>query len=272
MSDQDHGLTPPGPPAPDQPSNQPFNQPFNQPNSNPYGQPAAPAYGAPLHPAPPPQRRDAGLGWTAFGLAFVLCVPLLPLVGAVLAILTLARRRFRPRWVAVLALVVGLLATELQAAAVPSFIDGVQEGLKDSVDDEAEDARRSGDSGEVSTLALKLGDCFDSAQLKGAGTETVITETVILVPCARKHDLEIFASYTLRGDDFPGQAAIDREGAKCVAAFQKFVGVAYDDSVFEFIYTFPTKRSWRILDDREVQCAIGHPKQKVTGSLRNRRR
>ena len=91
---------------------------------------------------PPPPPTDKGLGWTAFGLSVPFCFPFLPLVGLVLAIITLARRRFRPRWVAVVAILAGLAGTAGQVVLVTNddFWAGVRDGMDDSLDDQAEDA------------------------------------------------------------------------------------------------------------------------------------
>lgn len=271
MSTSDGGLTPPGPPQPTEPGVEPPAPPPPAPHG--WG---APPYAGP--PAPSPSQ-DTGLGWTAFGLGVTFCVPCLPLVGAVLAIVTLARRRFQPRWLAVLTLVVGIGATALQVAAIPPFLDGFREGMKESAEQDAADPDADPpeptDPAQVSVQSLKVGNCFDSQQLTGVEAqdeeETLITDTVTLVPCTRKHDLEVYASFAVPGKDFPGQTVIDRRAAKCYGAFEKFVGTAYDDSVFEFIYTYPTRSSWRI-GSHEVRCAVGHPDHKVTGTLRDRRR
>lgn len=238
------------------------------------GYPPMPSYGGTSGPAPmPPPGTDKGLGWTGFGLALAFCVPCLPIAGVVIAIVALARRRFRPRWVAVAALVLGLGATALQAAAVPSLVDGFREGINDSIERDTDDARRSGEPREVSLLKLQVGDCFNSPELKGIkGDETVMAETVTLLPCKDKHDLEVYAVLPMRDGDYPGQTAIDRRAGACFPAFKRFVGKSYAQSRFEVFYTFPTEQSWDLLGDRNVTCTAGHPKQKVAGTLKNRRR
>ena len=251
------------------------------PSSPPPGY-SPPGYSPPGYPPPvpaggyapvPTAGTDKGLGWTGFGLALAFCVPCVPIAGVIVAIVTLARRRFRPRWVAVAALVLGLGSTVLQAAAVPSFIDGLRDGINDSLEEDAEDARRAGEPREVSLLKLKVGDCFDSPELKGIeGDETVMAETVTLLPCKDEHDLEVYAVLPMGEGDYPGQDAIDRRAGGCFPAFRRFVGKPYAQSRFEVYYTFPTKQSWDLLGDRNVTCAAGHPKQKVAGTLRNRRR
>ncbi|TNM42763.1 DUF2029 domain-containing protein [Nocardioides albidus] len=235
-----------------------------------------PSYTSVAGVRPPPTRApetDKGLGWTGVGMALTVCVPLLPLAGAVIAIVTLARRRFRPRWAAVAALIVGVGATILQVAAVPSVVDGLREGVNDSIEEDTERARDSGEPREVSVLKLQTGDCFDSAVLRGlSGAEEVETQTVTLLPCERKHDLEVYRIFEMSGDDFPGQAAIDRQAQRCIKAFERFVGKPYGTSRFEVYYTYPKERSWQLLGDRNVTCLAGHPRKKVAGTLEGRRR
>jgi len=234
--------------------------------------PTNPYLGAP-RPAPAPST-DKGLGWTAFGLALALCFPLLPLAGAVLAVVALARRRFRPTWVAVLALLAGLAGTALQVAVVasPDFWDGIRDGVNESLEDETEDARRSGEPTEVNPFKLRKGDCINDAALKGIGDEQIRTETVTLLPCRAKHDLEVYATLHVPGRKFPGQPAIDRTARGCFPAFKAYVGKAYPDSELEIFYYFPTEGSWRLLGDKTVTCVVGHPKHQVRGTLKGAKR
>ncbi|WP_418058277.1 hypothetical protein [Pimelobacter simplex] len=235
-----------------------------------YGGPP-PAYGGPPTALPP--GNDKGLGWTGFALALVVCVPCLPIVGLVIAIVALARRRFQPRWVAALTVVLGLAATGLQVAMVPPILDGIRDGVNDSIDASTEEARRSGEPSEVPTLKLRAGDCFNDPNLRRADPdEQVESGTVTLLPCTRKHDLEIYATLRVPGGKFPGQAAIERRTTECIKRFRKFVGVPYPDSQFEVYYYYPTKLSWRLFDDHAIQCAVGHPERRVTGTLRDRKR
>lgn len=259
-------LTPPGPP---------------QDGAPPPPPPPPPGFAArnPYAPVPPPStgraQGDSALGWTAFGLAVVCCIPVLPLAAAVLAIITLVRGRFRPRWLAVVTLVLGLVGTGLQFALVASdgFWEGFRDGINDSLEEEAQDARDSGEPTEIVPAKLENGDCFNSPDLKSAGVdEEVYTDTVTLLPCADRHDLEVYATYEMPEGDYPGQAAVDREARRCFPAFQDFVGVPYGSSELEVFYYFPTSRSWNLLGDRTVTCAVGHPKHPVRGSLEGSKR
>jgi hypothetical protein len=245
---------PPGPPAP----------PSGQPYSMTGGFPPAPPHGG------SDPRRDGGLAWTGFALALVVCVPLLPLVGAVLGLVTLIRGR-APRWIGVVALVVGLLATAGQAlvvAGLGSFVEGIEE----AADREADDAREGGDPAEVRTLDLEQGDCLDDPALAGAETEATESETVTLTSCASPHGFEVYAVLQVSGDDYPGEAAIDTEAEGCFPRFLDFVGTAYAESDLEVYYYFPTERSWDLLGDRSILCLVTDPAGAVTGSLEGARR
>lgn len=234
----------------------------------------SPSFASPA-PVAQPARTDAGLGWTALGLSIPLCIPCLPLAGLVLAIITLARKRFRPRWVAVVALLLGLAGTGLQVAVVadPDFWDGIQDSLNDSLEDEAEDARRSGEPTEISSLKLRTGDCFDDPIVKGAiGPGAGETSTVTLIPCDQKHDLEVVATFRVPGKDFPGQDAFGEHVRKCFPAFRRYVGKSYGDSSLEIFYYSPTQQSWSLLDDRTITCLAGYPKRKLSESVKGSKR
>lgn len=259
-------LVPPGGPVDRPGSDQP-------PAPPPPPLPSFNAYGGATAPYAVPPSSDKGLGWTGFGLAVVFCVPCLPLAGVVLAIIALARGRFQPRWIAALTLAIGTGATILQVAMVPSVLEDIRDSANESLERDADKARDSGEAREISILKLQKGDCFDSDALRGlAGDETVDTETVTLLPCERKHDLEVFKIIELPEGDYPGQAAIDRRAARCLEVFATFVGKPYGVSRFEVYYTFPREQSWRLLGDRNITCLAGHPRKKVSGSLRNRQR
>lgn len=259
-------LTPPGPPAGgrDEPTH-------SFPSSAP-----PPMFGAP--PAPPTQSAgtDLGLAWTSFGVSLAWCVPLVPLVGAVLGIVALVRRRLPKRWIAVAALVLGLLGTGLQVVAAASwddFREGLQSGMQDAADRDAQEARDTGEPSEVSPISLTEGDCVNDPSLRGIeGDEAAEAMMVTLLPCERKHDFEVFATFRLDDGDYPGSAAIDRKARRCFSRFGKFVGKQYSESVLELYYYFPTKRSWSLSGDRTIMCLVGHPEHRVTGSLKNARR
>ncbi|QYJ05034.1 septum formation family protein [Nocardioides panacisoli] len=243
--------------------------------------PPPPGAGAPPPPPPPPAppsayagpeqpRRDTGLAWTSLALSALLCLPLSPLVGMVLAVVALVRRRAAV-WVPGLALIIGLVCTALQVdQAVRSFDDlrdGVQQGLRDAADREAEEAREGEGDGVVSTLRVEPGDCLDDPTVAGMGDELVETDEATLVPCEDPHDFEAFAQLRMADGDFPGQPAIDEESRACFEEFETFVGAAYADSDLELYLYFPTESSWDLFGDRTITCLVGLPGDSLRGSM-----
>ncbi|MDO9398555.1 MAG: septum formation family protein [Herbiconiux sp.] len=114
---------------------------------------------------------------------------------------------------------------------------------------------------DTDVFTLAVGDCLNDTE----GTE--VTE-VPIVDCSAEHDFEVYSEFELEGDEFPGDDAIDSEAdAQCLAAFDGFVGIAYDDSQYGYTYFTPTEGSWTDGDDRLVSCLIGDPNGKITGSL-----
>lgn len=254
------GLVPPG--APVEPPPPPYPAPgpaYSPPNSPPL-------------PSPVPQRgagRDKGLGWTGLGLALAFCVPCLPGAGAVVAIVALGRRRFRPRWVAVLALALGIGFTVVQVVAVPALLELARDGVDDAVEDQASDVRRSGGPGRIAPTELRTGDCLDDPRIDAVreGDEAMVAD-LLLVPCEESHDAEIFGTVRVPGTEFPGARAVDRRTHGCLELFERFTGARYAASSYDIYFYYPTKQSWEILDDRSIQCAVHDPAGQITGSLK----
>jgi hypothetical protein len=70
-------------------------------------------------------------------------------------------------------------------------------------------------------------------------------ETLPVVPCGQAHDLEIYAIRKLGGGRWPGNDAVQNLAEKaCRAAFQTYVGVAYDESTLEIGWYTPTAAGW----------------------------
>lgn len=104
----------------------------------------------------------------------------------------------------------------------------------------------------IDPYALKVGDCVRDGNF--AGTVARITR----VDCSRVHDAEAFATTRLKGDAFPGAAAVHDAAQKfCVARFAEFAGIDYNDSkLLDVSWYFPTEASWTQRNDREVMCTI----------------
>lgn len=123
-------------------------------------------------------------------------------------------------------------------------------------------------SGQESAFTLKDGDCFNDARdINGQMPDTVTD--VPVVPCSEAHDNEVMGHFDLVGDSYPSEEEIDLQVVEhCIAIFDDFVGLSYEDSVLDIFPMTPTEGSWNNMNDREVICAVWDPEGLVTGSLR----
>ncbi|WP_330307077.1 MULTISPECIES: DUF4190 domain-containing protein [unclassified Streptomyces] len=271
----------PPPPGPQQPEGQypppgtpptapgvPPGTPGMPPGAYPYPQqtPYPAAYPAPYQPwgqgyspynSPAPVN---GLAISALVLG-ILCF--LPAVGLVLGIVALAqikKRGERGKGMAVGGMVMSSIGVVLVAVMVATG------GARDFWDGFRDAANDSGSSD--SAFSLSKGECFDAP---GGSLEGVAYD-VDKVPCAGKHDAEVFADYKMSGGSYPGDGAVtDAADKKCYALADTYAMDAWavPENVDVYYFT-PTSQSWR-LGDREVTCLFGNTDAKgsLSGSLRN---
>jgi Septum formation len=137
------------------------------------------------------------------------------------------------------------------------IVAGVVIGLAD--DAERGDSGEITEAGDVSAFDLHEGDCFD---LPKADSEVY---DVSGVPCADPHDAEVFGTFDIGGEEFPGQQSVIRDaGRGCKSRFADFIGMSYGKSELDMQYLYPTEQSWTTQEDREVVCAVVDPKGKIT--------
>ena len=135
-------------------------------------------------------------------------------------------------------------------------------------------AARRGDTGEItgsgdmSVFDLRVGDCFDVSADSTSADSTEI-ETVRAIPCDEAHVYEMFWS-----GEYPGetQPAEDEYLAwlqdQCLPAFEAYVGISYENSVFYMSYLSPTEASWGG-GDRAFACYLHNESEApLTGSAR----
>jgi hypothetical protein len=111
-------------------------------------------------------------------------------------------------------------------------------------------------------LELDVGTCFDDPE----NFEEV--EEVPIVDCAAPRDDEVFANQDLTGSEYPGTTEVENRASQiCYDTFSAYVGIAYEESIYEFGSLFPTEETWAI-GDREVICfAYDIGLEKITGSI-----
>ena len=116
---------------------------------------------------------------------------------------------------------------------------------------------------EATVFAIEDGDCLASDPSVQGGEVTEVPK----VDCGEPHFTEVFHTYTIDTAELP--PAAEMEGIvqdQCVAEFESFVGMPYDQSALEITWLEPTPESWE-RGDHELVCMITDPAGQTTGSL-----
>lgn len=111
------------------------------------------------------------------------------------------------------------------------------------------------EGGGVAAVELRLGDCFDDpADLPTEEVSEFVD--VDAVPCQEPHHNEVFHTFELTDESLPSDEEIGaRVDEECLPAFDRFVGIAYEDSELDLFEMWPTEGSWTE-GDRTVICAL----------------
>lgn len=110
-------------------------------------------------------------------------------------------------------------------------------------------------------FALVVGDCTGDIAEGGVLTE------LDAVPCTEPHEAEAYASIDMDEGDYPGDETVQAQADEaCLAEFETFVGLPYDDSELFSTYLTPTEESWAE-GDREILCFVYEEGGGTTGSL-----
>lgn len=104
-----------------------------------------------------------------------------------------------------------------------------------------------------SVMALEVGQCVDDF---GSGTGSEVAE-VPTVDCAQPHTYEVFATFDIEGDEYPGLDQVETlAGEGCYQRFEDYVGLAYESSALDINYLYPLEDEWNEAGDREVVCFL----------------
>lgn len=155
----------------------------------------------------------------------------------------------------------------LAAAALLLLMGGLALSACSSAgSDDSSDAKRDSETQEVTSagdddpFSMKVGDCFS----KQTGTQIT---SVPMVPCSEAHDNEVFHAFDIPDDSYPGKdSVVEQSEDGCMAEFEPFTGISYEESALNFTYMYPTEESWKA-GDREVLCIIYEDDVQTTGSL-----
>lgn len=235
-----------------------------------------PPRGAPLPTAPPPTLSGA-TDWT--GRRPAEPAPPVDPVGAGdpapgggtrPSVLDRLERRLPPRLIGVSGAAVLVLA--LLALAPGRGVDS-----EEPPPPAARQAEPQGETTGRTTLDLMVGECFNAptdlgADL-GAAPQGAAVPALSVVPCEQPHDGEVYAVLLhpeAQGSPYPGQQEVLDFGTQtCVEAFQGFVGIPYEDSVYQVFTFVPDGPSWAA-GLRTLNCSVadasGAP---ITGTARD---
>lgn len=115
---------------------------------------------------------------------------------------------------------------------------------------------------DVSATDVEVGDCFNAAEGES------ITD-VGGVPCDEPHVYEVYALPQHADGEFPGDGMQAKAEELCVAEFEGYVGIGYDESEWLLTTINPSAETWEE-GDRETICALhAEGNAEVTGSARD---
>jgi hypothetical protein len=235
------GWPPPGHPAPPYAPN-----PYAP---NPYGQP-------PHLPYQPQRGRN---GFSIAGLV----LGIIPVTAGLLGIIFGLIGRSQSKRHGQKGRVMGTWGAVLGAAWLAIIVVAAVSGAAD--DAERDDHGHVVKPGHESAFSLRAGDC-----LRSVPKDSTDVRELNVVVCTREHKGEVYANIRLPYSTYPGlQTVSDRSEGLCKAAFEPFVGRAYDDSSLDMFFLFPTAQSWR-QRDRTVTCMIAG--QHLVGTVKGSRR
>lgn len=235
-------LTPPGPasgPTPDP-------APPYAAAPTPYG----PYGGQPDQPRP---ATDGPLMWTGFGLSLVICLPPLPLVGAILGGVALARKRIETKWPAIVAVVAGLLLTALQAASLPDLLEEIREDMREEMG--------AGPGADQTFDDLEVGDCYNDEKTHdtlGDKGESEAGVWIEIVDCDEAHQFQALHVADLPKGKYPGNQTVrDDAVEQCFRSWRRYFGVPFfgHRQKYDMGFIYPTEDSWGF-GDRRIICHV----------------
>jgi len=108
-------------------------------------------------------------------------------------------------------------------------------------------------------FSLRPGDCLNSSP-NGAG--------VTLLSCSVPHDAEVFATYSLAGSSWPGDAAAQSQaGNGCQTRLAGYLNPQLANAGLAQEYYYPDYAAWRA-GVRTVVCEVTASTGQLTGSVR----
>jgi hypothetical protein len=111
----------------------------------------------------------------------------------------------------------------------------------------------------AAVFGLRPGQCVDSGS--NALKFTVLS-------CARPHDAEVFAAFTLPAGPWPGTSAVRADaGNGCASRFNSYIDPQLATAGLTQEYVYPNRGAWQA-GERTVVCEVSAVDGRLTGSVR----
>ncbi len=192
----------------------------------------------------PPPRRTDGFAVATLVSGVVALVPLTAVVGPI-ALARTARPGARGRRMAVTGLVLAGLWLVAGALAVAALVAHRPPAKPASL---------------PRIFGVRTGQCLNSAPNELSG--------VHVVSCSAPHDAEVFGTFRLAGQHYPGTAALRRvAGEGCASRLGGYLNPQLASSSLTESYLYPDAGAWAA-GERLVVCTIHSTAGRLTGSLR----
>ncbi len=109
-------------------------------------------------------------------------------------------------------------------------------------------------------FSLRAGDCLNSSQ-NGL--------SVTILSCATPHEAEVFATFSLTGSSWPGDAAVQQQASSgCANRIAGYLNPQLLNAGLTQQYVYPNQDAWQA-GVRTVVCEVSSASGPLSGSVRN---
>jgi hypothetical protein len=111
----------------------------------------------------------------------------------------------------------------------------------------------------AAVFGLRPGQCINS------GSDAL---KFTVLSCARPHDAEVFAAFTLPAAAWPGASAVRVDaGDGCASRFDSYIDPQLAAASLTQAYVYPNRAAWQA-GERKVVCEVSAVNGRLTGSVR----
>lgn len=112
----------------------------------------------------------------------------------------------------------------------------------------------------AAVFSLRAGDCVNSSQ-NGL--------SVTILSCATPHEAEVFATFSLTGSSWPGEATVQRQASSgCANRIAGYLNPQLLNAGLTQQYVYPNQDAWQA-GVRTVVCEVSSASGPLSGSVRN---